>query len=110
MNVTNVENGITVQLFTSSTSLIVDSLEPFTLYAITIAAQTGVGGGPYSIALSEITMEDGETIIIWFSIASFVNDKSFFSECHIVKKISGFQPSTYIYISQSACHSRDNIP
>ena len=84
MNVTNVENGITVQHFTSSTSLIVDSLEPFTVYAITIAAQTAVGGGPYSRTLSQITMEDGKTIIICFSIASFVNDKEnarSFSEC-----------------------------
>ena len=73
VNVTNVENGITVQLFTSSTSLIVDSLEPFTVYAITIAAQTAVGAGPYSIALSEITMEDGETISRYFRITCFVN-------------------------------------
>ena len=72
VNVTNAENSITVQLFTSSVSLIVDSLEPFTLYAITIAAQTAVGAGPYSIALSQITMEDGKTLIICFSIASFV--------------------------------------
>ena len=73
VNVTNVENGITVLLFTSSTSLIVDSLEPFTVYAITIAAQTAVGAGPYSIALSEITMEDGETISRYFRITCFVN-------------------------------------
>ena len=89
VNVTNVENGITVQLFTSSTTLIVNSLEPFTVYAITIAAQTAVGAGPYSIALSQITMEDGETIIICFSIASFVNDKentSPFSECLYINK------------------------
>ena len=72
VNVTNAENSITVQLFTSSVSLIVDSLEPFTLYAITIAAQTAVGAGPYSIALSQITMEDGKTIIT-FNIANFAN-------------------------------------
>ena len=73
VNVTNAENSITVQLFTSSVSLIVDSLEPFTLYAITIAAQTAVGAGPYSIALSQITMEDGKTIITFFNIANFAN-------------------------------------
>ena len=72
VNVKNVENGITVQLFTSSTSLIVDSLEPFTVYYVTIAAQTTVGAGPYSIGLSQITMEDGKTIIFCFSTASFV--------------------------------------
>ena len=73
VNVTNVENGITVQLFTSSTTLTVNSLEPFTVYAITIAAQTAVGAGPYSIGLSQITMEDGTNISIYFSIARFVN-------------------------------------
>ena len=72
VNVTNDETGITVQLFTSSTSLIVDLLEPFTVYAITIAAQTAVGAGPYSIALSQITMEYGKTIIICFNIARVV--------------------------------------
>ena len=72
VNVKNVENGITVQLFTSSTSLIVDSLEPFTVYYVTIAAQTAVGAGPYSIGPSQITMEDGKTIIFCFSTASFV--------------------------------------
>ena len=80
VNVTNAENSITVQLFTSSVSLIVDSLEPFTLYAITIAAQTAVGAGPYSVALSQITMEDGKTIITFFNNANFANGikKSFF--------------------------------
>ena len=72
VNVTNVENGITIQLFTSSTNLIVDLLEPFTVYTINIAAQTAVGAGPYSIGLSTITMEDGKTVIIFFSVASFV--------------------------------------
>ena len=72
VNVTNVENDITIQLFTSSTTLIVDSLEPFTVYNTTIAAQTAVGAGPYSIDLFAKTKEDGKTIIICFSIASFV--------------------------------------
>ena len=72
VNVTNVDNGITIQFFTSSTNLIVDSLEPFTVYTITIAAQTAVGAGPYSMGLPRITMEDGKTVIICFSIASFV--------------------------------------
>ena len=71
VNVTNVESDITIQLFTSSTTLIVDSLEPFTVYTVTIAAQTAVGAGPYSIGLSTMTMEDGKTVIICFSIASF---------------------------------------
>ena len=72
VNVTNVESGITIQLFTSSTTLIVDSLEPFTVYTITIAAQTTVGAGPYSIGLSTMTMEDGKITIIYFSIANIV--------------------------------------
>ena len=72
VNVTNVENGITIQRFTSSTAMIVDSLEPFTVYNITIAAQTAVGAGPYSIGLPTITMEDGKITIICFSIANIV--------------------------------------
>ena len=80
VNVTNVENGITIQLFTSSTNLIVDLLEPFTVYTINIAAQTAVGAGPYSVGLSTITMEDGKTVIICFSVASFVNGKNIFAQ------------------------------
>ena len=76
VNVTNVESDITIQLFTSSTTLIMASLEPFTVYTITIAAQTAVGAGPYSIGLSTMTMEAGKTVIICFSIASF-----FFYRC-----------------------------
>ena len=76
VNVTNVDNGITIQFFTSSTNLIVDSLEPFTVYTITIAAQTAVGAGPYSIGLSTITMEDGKITVISFSIANFVTGVS----------------------------------
>ena len=68
----NVTNGTTKQFFTSSLTLIVDSLEPFTVYTITIAAQTAVGAGPYSIGLPTITMEDGKITIICFSIANIV--------------------------------------
>ena len=60
VNVTDIENDITIQLFTSSIALIVDSLEPFTVYTVTVAAQTAVGAGPYSIGLSTITTEDGK--------------------------------------------------
>ena len=80
LNVTNVENDITIQLFTSSTNLIVDMLEPFTAYTVNIAAQTAVDAGPYSIGLSTITMEDGKTVIICFNIASFVNGNNIFSQ------------------------------
>ena len=60
VNVTNVESDVTMQLFTSSTTLIVASLKPFTVYTVTVAAQTAVGAGPYSIGLSRKTMEDGK--------------------------------------------------
>ena len=73
VNVTNVENDITLQLFTTSTTLIVDSLEPFTVYTVIVAAQTAVDAGPYSIGLSQITMEAGKTIIICFRVVSFLN-------------------------------------
>ena len=108
VNVTNDETGITVQLFTSSTSLIVDLLEPFTVYAITIAAQTAVGAGPYSITLSQITMEDGKTIIICFNIARVVtgikkNSFSYklFTECLCINKQKEFlQGSNLLFMTK----------
>ena len=49
-----------LQLVSSTTSLVVNSLEPFTSYTIAVAAQTTVATGPYSQAVSVMTMEDGE--------------------------------------------------
>ena len=60
INVTVIEDSITIQLVSSTTSLVVNSLEPFTSYTIAVAAQTTVATGPYSQAVSVMTMEDGE--------------------------------------------------
>ena len=98
VNVKNVEKGTKVQLFTSSTNLIVDSLEPFTVYTINIAAQTAVGAGPYSIGLSTMTMEDGKTVIICFNIASFVTGVC--KENNIFHKL--FQSNEYFLHKQTS--------
>jgi len=60
LNVTVIQDSTTIQLFSSTRSLIVNSLEPFTAYTIAVAAQTTVATGPYSKALSVMTTEDGK--------------------------------------------------
>ena len=59
INVTVVETGETFQLFSSTNTLTVESLMPFTTYVCVIAAQTSVGTGPFSITISVQTDEAG---------------------------------------------------
>ena len=49
--------------FTTSQSLTIDSLDPHTDYVCVIAANTFVGGGPFSLELTVRTAQDGESIL-----------------------------------------------
>ncbi len=62
VNVTAVETGMTFQLssFSFDSSLTASGLRPFTTYICRIAARTDVGVGPYSIAVTAVTQQDGE--------------------------------------------------
>ena len=55
INVTVIENGETFLLNSTTTSLNITQLQPYTTYICVIAAVTSVGRGPYSTQLTVIT-------------------------------------------------------
>ena len=61
VNVTAVETGETFQASSTTNNLVVQSLEPFTTYNCTIAAETSAGIGPFSIPLTVQTNETGKS-------------------------------------------------
>ncbi len=60
INVTVVSTGVTFQLTSTTTSLVVSSLDPYTTYLCIIAAVTVVGTGPFSSPFTLSTPEDGK--------------------------------------------------
>ena len=59
INVTNNATGSVVILSTNANTFTVTSLSPYTTYLCSVAAQTGIGLGPYSIPLTVRTDEEG---------------------------------------------------
>ena len=56
-----VESGnVNFQFNITSLSLLVEGLTPFTTYSCRIAARTIVGIGPYSPAITALTLQDGK--------------------------------------------------
>ena len=59
INVTVADSGEMFQLTSTTTSLTVSTLQPFTTYFCIIAASTPVGMGPFSTVVTLQTPEDG---------------------------------------------------
>ena len=59
LNVTSLETGETEEVLTESTAYMLASVNPHTLYAASVAAQTNAGRGPFSALISVQTLEDG---------------------------------------------------
>ena len=59
-----VGTGDVSQYSSSSDNITIGTLHPFTAYAFTVAAQTSVGTGPYTISSTVMTPEDGSTALI----------------------------------------------
>ena len=60
INITVVETGETMELFSVSNSLTLESLSPFTTYICIIAATTSIGTGTFSTPITTFTPEDGK--------------------------------------------------
>ena len=60
VNITNRNSGESVLLSTAETSITVQQLTPFTAYLCSVAAETSVGLGPYTLPLTVTTNEDGK--------------------------------------------------
>ena len=63
INVTIAGSGEMFQLTSTTTSLTVSTLRPFTTYFCIIAASTSVGIGPFSMVVTLQTPEDGMSLI-----------------------------------------------
>ena len=60
INVTYTDTLVVTQYFTTSTSINITSLEPYTTYVCVVAADTAVGTGPFSHLVFVQTLETGE--------------------------------------------------
>ena len=60
LNVTKLQSGERMELFSNSTTLTVDSLQPHTLYICVLAAVTNAGLGPVSNGIQLETLEAGK--------------------------------------------------
>ena len=50
----------TTQIFVESEELTVSNLKPYTAYQVSVSAHTSAGQGPFSIATTVLTPEDGK--------------------------------------------------
>jgi len=57
INMTKLQSGETMELFSNSTTLTVHNLQPYTLYVCITAAVTSAGRGPISDAIQLQTLE-----------------------------------------------------
>ena len=64
INVTVADSGEMFQLTSTTTSLTVSTLQPFTTYFCIIAASTSVGMGPFSTVVTLQTPEDGTLLCV----------------------------------------------
>ena len=56
------ETGESFTNFTNDTTYSFTALKPYRTYEITIAASTSVGTGPFSVAFTVATLQDGEYV------------------------------------------------
>jgi len=59
VNYSRVDTGSTVTVVSSTTSVYIGMLRPYTTYSFSVAAETSVGSGPFSPSLQRTTAEDG---------------------------------------------------
>lgn len=62
VNVTKSNSGESSLLSTADRSITLEQLDPFTTYLISVAAQTAIGLGPYTLPLTVTTNEDGNDL------------------------------------------------
>ena len=67
VNVTTVETGEGFELVSALDKLTVDSLHPHWTYIFTVSAETSVGVGRPSLAVTASTLEDGKTVLLIYN-------------------------------------------
>ena len=58
------ETLMTSTMTTTNLSIVIDSLEEYVEYNISVRAYTSVGPGPYSDPVTERTLEDGNSLLL----------------------------------------------
>ena len=66
VNITLVSTGMSFTRSSTSTSLTLNGLQPFTSYTCHVAAQTQVGPGPFSMPITFLTDETGKSPLARF--------------------------------------------
>ena len=82
LNVTSLVMGETAEIFTESTSYILDPVSPYTLYSAAVAAQTDAGRGPFSVSISVQTLEDGVFFIKTVNQCHSTMYQAFHTKCY----------------------------
>ena len=67
VNVTTVETGEGFELVSAFNKLTVNSLHPHWTYIFTVSAETSVGVGRPSLAVTASTLEDGKTVLLIYN-------------------------------------------
>ena len=67
INITEVETGRLLSLFSSTTTVNVTSLHPYYTYNCAIAAVTSIGAGPYTSVITVVTHQDGKPYFLHLS-------------------------------------------
>ena len=71
INATVLQSNERLQFFSESTSLVVDTLTPYTTYILFVAASTSVGTGPFTTSIVTIqTPQDGEHSSLWYGLVA----------------------------------------
>lgn len=60
IRITSANSGESQELQSTTATITISSLQPFTTYIIVVTAETSAGTGPYSSELMVTTQEDGK--------------------------------------------------
>ena len=74
LNVTLLAAGVVYQYVSTTTSITISGLQPFTTYSCVVAAETAVGLGPFTTVFSITTPEDGEYMIVFNVHHNYTHD------------------------------------
>jgi len=107
INVTNLQSGERMKLFSNSTMLTVHNLQPHTLYGCVSAAVNNAGLGPASVALQLETLEAGKYYVHLYTqyYRMTIIDFFYFKLLQVLPKIL-WQPQ----LDQEVCTSPGLLP
>ena len=94
VNVTRMNSGEISQLMSTTNSVTVSSLSPFTVYVCAIAATTSVGSGPFSDEITVQTLEEGISPFTCTIGSLLLCNLRFRLQCHKLYRVVPFPCSS----------------